>query len=121
VDNLDWLSAVLVDGLPFEVLRLGGGALVGLIVVLARQAVEQLGVLPAQQAEQVLWQGITELHHCNGNSVYIFLFWELRGFSPNFHIHVSVSDLYIPRIGPHISSSRKGRPIVEIYNLLKDT
>ncbi len=23
---------------------------------------------------------------------------ELRGLSPNFHIHVSVSDLYIPRI-----------------------
>jgi hypothetical protein len=34
---------------------------------------------------------------------YVFLFWELRGLSPNFHIHVSVSDLYIPRIGPHIS------------------
>ncbi len=27
---------------------------------------------------------------------------ELRGLSPNFHIHVSVSDLYIPSIGPHI-------------------
>jgi hypothetical protein len=24
---------------------------------------------------------------------------ELRGLSPNFHIHVSVSDLCIPRIG----------------------
>ncbi len=59
--------------------------------------------------------------HCNGNSVYIFLFWELRGLSPNFHIHGSVSDLYIPRIGPHISSSRKGRPIVGIYNSLTDT
>ncbi len=59
--------------------------------------------------------------HCNGNSVYIFLFWELRGLSSNFHIHMSVSDLYIPRIGPHISSSRKGRPIVEIYNSPTDT
>ncbi len=29
--------------------------------------------------------------------------------------------LYIPRIGPHISSSRKGRPIVGIYNSLTDT
>ncbi len=48
--------------------------------------------------------------HCNGNSVYIFLFWEQRGLSPNFHIHVSVSDLYIPRIGPYISSSRKADP-----------
>ncbi len=61
------------------------------------------------------------ISHCNGNSVYIFLFWELRGLSPNFHIHVSVSDLYIPRIGPHISSSRKDRPIVEIYNSLTGT
>jgi hypothetical protein len=27
---------------------------------------------------------------------------ELRGLSPSFHIHVSVSDLYITWIGPHI-------------------
>ena len=27
---------------------------------------------------------------------------ELGGLSPNFHIHVSVSDLYIPQNGPHI-------------------
>ena len=27
---------------------------------------------------------------------------ELGGLSPNFHIHVSVSDFYIPGIGPHI-------------------
>jgi hypothetical protein len=60
-------------------------------------------------------------HHCNGNSVYIFLFWEYRGLSPNFHIHVYVSDLYIPRSGPHISSSRKGRAFVGIYNSLTDT
>jgi hypothetical protein len=33
------------------------------------------------------------------------------------HIHVPVSHLYIPRIGPHISSSRKGRPILGIYNV----
>jgi hypothetical protein len=26
----------------------------------------------------------------------------MRGLSPNFHIHVSMSDLYILRIGPHI-------------------
>ncbi len=29
----------------------------------------------------------------------IFLEMELRGLSPNFHIHVSVGDLYIPTIG----------------------
>ncbi len=50
--------------------------------------------------------------HCNENSIYVFLNWELRGLSLNFHIHVSLSDLYIPRNGPHIflcalSSHRK--------------
>ncbi len=40
--------------------------------------------------------------HCNENPIYVFLFWELHGLGPNFHIHVSVSVLYIPRIGPHI-------------------
>ena len=41
--------------------------------------------------------------HCNENLIYVLLFWELCDLSPNFHINVSVSDLYIPRIGPHIS------------------
>jgi hypothetical protein len=59
--------------------------------------------------------------HCNDNPIYVFLFWELLSLSPNFHIHVSVSDLYIPRIGPHISCSRIGKSIVEIYKLLTDT
>jgi hypothetical protein len=41
--------------------------------------------------------------HCNENPIYLsFLFWKLRGLSPNFHIHVSVSGLYIPKISPHI-------------------
>ncbi len=44
-----------------------------------------------------------KLTHCKENPIYVFIFWELRGLSPNFHIHVSVSDLYIPRISPHIS------------------
>ncbi len=44
--------------------------------------------------------------HCNENPIYVFLFWELRDRSPNFHIHVSVSDLYTPRICPHISCCR---------------
>jgi len=36
--------------------------------------------------------------------IYVFPEKELRGLSPNFHIHVSVSDLYtgIPRIGLNI-------------------
>ncbi len=37
---------------------------------------------------------------CNENPIYVFCFpdKELHGLRPNFHIHVSVSYLYIPRI-----------------------
>ncbi len=40
--------------------------------------------------------------HSNEHPSYVFLFWKLRGLSPNLHIHVSVSHLYISRICPHI-------------------
>jgi hypothetical protein len=40
--------------------------------------------------------------HCKEMSIYVFPEKELRGLSNNFHIHVSVSDLYIPTIGPPI-------------------
>ncbi len=40
--------------------------------------------------------------HCNENPIYVFPEKEMRGLSPNFHIHVSVSNLYIPRIVSHI-------------------
>jgi hypothetical protein len=48
---------------------------------------------------------------------------DLRGFSPYFHIHVSVSDLqYIfPGSFQIFSFSRIGRPIVGIYKSLTDT
>jgi hypothetical protein len=46
--------------------------------------------------------GVT-MTHCKENTTYEFLFWELCGLSPNFHIQVSPSDLYILRISPHIS------------------
>jgi hypothetical protein len=29
--------------------------------------------------------------HCNENPIYVFLFWEMRSLSPNFHNHVYVS------------------------------
>ncbi len=35
------------------------------------------------------------------NPIYVFPEKELRGLSTNSYIYVSVSDLYIPRIGPH--------------------
>jgi hypothetical protein len=40
--------------------------------------------------------------HSTENPIYVFPEKELRGLSPITNIHVSVSDLYIPRIGPHI-------------------
>ena len=33
----------------------------------------------------------------------MYSFSGIARLSPNFNIHVSVSDLYIPIIGPHIS------------------
>ncbi len=69
----------------------------------------------------------TKLHHqvwylhCNENPIYVFLFWELQGLSPNFHIYVSVSDFYIPRMDPQISWSKIGRSIVGINKSLTDT
>jgi hypothetical protein len=52
---------------------------------------------------QVSKKGNSTSHlHCTENRIYAFPEKELRGLSPNSYIHVSVSDLYIPRIGPHI-------------------
>jgi hypothetical protein len=46
---------------------------------------------------------------------------EFRGLSPNFHIHVSVSDLYIPTIGLYILLEEICKPILGIYKSLTDT
>jgi hypothetical protein len=34
--------------------------------------------------------------HCNENPIYVFPEKELRGISPNFHIHLSVSEGFYP-------------------------
>jgi hypothetical protein len=41
--------------------------------------------------------------------------------SPNFHIHVSVSELYIPTMGLPVLLEEICRLILGIYKLLKDT
>jgi hypothetical protein len=58
---------------------------------------------------------------CTENPIYVFPETELRILSPNSYIHVSVSDLYIPRIGPHIllQQNRQTGP-GNIYKSLKD-
>ncbi len=72
--------------------------------------------MPRFVSRMLSWAQTYLCKHCNENTIYVFLFWELRGLSPNFHIHVSASDLYILRIGPpHISCSRVGRSILGIY------
>jgi hypothetical protein len=65
--------------------------------------------------------GLQICKHWNENPVDVFLFWELRSLSLNFHIPESVSDLYIPRICPNISCSRIDRSIVGIHRSLTDT
>ncbi len=63
----------------------------------------QLKVTERFQRDEVLELSYVLCYiHCNENPIYVFPRKELRGLNPNFHIHVSVSDFYIPRIGPHI-------------------
>ncbi len=59
--------------------------------------------------------------HCKEISTYVFPEKELRGLSPNLNIHVPVSDLNIPTIGPPIFCSRICRPVVGIYKLHTET
>jgi hypothetical protein len=59
--------------------------------------------------------------HCNENPIHEFLFWELRGISPNLHIHVSVSDLYIPTIDQPILLQKNMWADPRKYKSLTDT
>jgi hypothetical protein len=71
--------------------------------------------------QQNYWRRYTLQIHCTENSKQIFPEMKLRGLVPNFHIHVSVSDLYIPMIGPPILLQKLGGPIVGIFKSLTDT
>ncbi len=59
--------------------------------------------------------------HCPENLKPIFLEMKLCGLIPNFYIHVSVSDLYIPTIGQKTPSIKIGGPSVGIHIWLIDT
>jgi hypothetical protein len=51
----------------------------------------------------------------------IFPIKEYRGLSSNIHIHASVSDLYLPTIGPPILLEEICKPLVGLNKLLTDT
>jgi hypothetical protein len=44
-------------------------------------------------------KSLNPVKHCKEIPIHVFQGKELRGLSPNVHIHVSVSNLYIPTIG----------------------
>ncbi len=58
--------------------------------------------------------------HCNENPIYVFPEMKLRGHVPNSYIHVSVSDLYIPRIGLPIWLQQNRQTDPWIYKSLID-
>jgi hypothetical protein len=60
--------------------------------------------------------------HCKEISIYVFPEKELRGLSTNIHIHVTVSSLYIPTIGPpiflqHIRQTDRGNILIAQRNM----
>ncbi len=59
--------------------------------------------------------------HTAKNQKQIFPEKELRGHSPNFHIHVSVSDLCFPTTDLPILLQKICGPILGIYKSLTDT
>jgi hypothetical protein len=60
--------------------------------------------------------------HCTENPIYVFPEMKLRGLVPNSYIHVSVSELYIPRIGlPILGCSKIGRLVPGMHKPLTDT
>jgi hypothetical protein len=59
--------------------------------------------------EALCWKVIySPTPHCTENPIDVFPEKELRSLSPN-SIHVSVSDLCIARIGPHIWLQQNGQ------------
>jgi hypothetical protein len=73
-------------------------------------------------AAKLLLVGAATLQRQNTEiSKQIFREKEYRGLSPNFHIYVSVSDLYISTIGLPILLEEICRPILGIYKSLTDT
>ncbi len=81
----------------------------------ARNVSHDTSVLRSQNTEEETVHSALTLQRKS----HLFIpFLGMRGLSPNFHIHVSVSDLYSSRISLHISSSRIAKPVMGIYKSL---
>jgi hypothetical protein len=73
-------------------------------------------------APDIFSEGNAALQRQNAENLkQIFPEQKYQGLSPNFHIHVSVSELYIPTIGLHFLLEEICGPILEIYISLTDT
>ncbi len=76
----------------------------------------------AAHIEHVIRQKINTLQRQNTEiSKQIFPEKEYRGLSPNFHIHASVSDLYIPTVSLSILLEEICGPVLGLYKSLLDT
>jgi hypothetical protein len=65
------------------------------------------------------WRSWGDCVHCNENTIYVFLFWKLRGLSRNFHIYTFVRDLYsiFPGSVHTFGCSKIDSPILGIYKI----
>jgi hypothetical protein len=59
----------------------------------------------------------TAFLHCKQDPINAIQEIKLRCLVPNFHIHVSVGDLYIPTIGPPILLQQNRWIILRIYTV----
>ena len=57
-------------------------------------------------------RGFLSAQHCTENPIYVFTDMKLRGLVTNSYIHVSVSNLYIFRIGLSIWHVEIGRQTI---------
>ncbi len=69
----------------------------------------------------VIMEIVSLCMHCKEKMPKIFSEKEYRGLSPNFHIHVSVSELYILTMELSFLLEEICGPILGIYKSLTDT
>jgi hypothetical protein len=73
------------------------------------------GIVRAFELGRLIQSTALQRQNTEISSKQIFPQKEYRGLSPNFHIHASVSDLYIPTIGLPILLEEICRAILGLY------